>query len=56
MLEMLLDSVSAAWQCHVKSQQRMTLFFFFNRITVILTKPLWFSLSVQLPRPLDFEL
>lgn len=55
MLEMLQDSVSAAWHCHVKSRQRM-IFFFFNRITVILTKPLWFSLSFQLPRQLDFEL
>lgn len=54
MLEMLLDSMSAAWHCHVKSQQRMT--FFFNRITVILTKPPWFSPSFQLPRQLDFEL
>lgn len=54
MLEMLLDSTGAVWLCHVKSQQRMAFFsfFFFNRITVILTKPLWFSLSLQL----DFEL
>ena len=44
MLGILLDSMNAAWHCHVKSQQRMTLFFFFfNRITVILTKPPWFS-------------
>lgn len=55
MLEMPLDSMSAAWHCHVKSQQRMT-YFFFNRITVILTKPPWFSLSFQLPRQLEFEL
>jgi len=51
MLEMLLDSTGAVWHCHVKSQQRMAIFFS-NRITVILTKPLWFSLSLQL----DFEL
>lgn len=49
MLEMLLDSMSAVWHCHAKSQQRKAFFFFkfFNGITVILTKPLWVSLSFQ---------
>lgn len=30
MLEMLLDSMSAVWHCHAKSQQRKAFFFFFN--------------------------
>lgn len=41
-----------ALPCEVPAENGFFFFFFFNRITVILTKPLWFSLSLQL----DFEL